>query len=138
MKKVWNGIRHFFEWLIIYAFLQNAYTLVFVDYDFGATGALAELVVSDPSLYLVAAAFLILGLGLALSKIFKRKRPHKHFLFWTYIVLFYVIVLEFLISGVGVELIDNVFLLVGCAYCWLRWKFETEYLNPKDYDYERH
>ena len=138
MNRIWNGIAHFFEWLTIYAFLQNFVMIFWHPQEFEITTPLAAIVGSEWSLGAVAIIFLVLGVCLAASKIFKRKKLHKNALFWTYIVLVYVTILEAVLSGFNLALADNAFLMVGIAYAWLRWKFRTEYINPKDLEYERH
>ena len=133
MYRLWNGIAHFFEWLTIYAFFQNFYLIVTHAQVFTTDTPLGQFLSSDVSLYIVAGIFLVLGAMLGASKIFKRKRLHKNALFWTYITLVYVTVLEGIVSGFGWVLFDNALLMVGIAYAWLRWKFRTEYVDTKKF-----
>lgn len=130
MRKFLNGIRHFFEWLTVYAFLMNAVMLLIFPAPYEvAEGTFAALAASPVSLGIVAAVFAVLGVLLALSKFFKKKKLHTYTLFWTFIVLVYVTALEAVIGGGLLDLLDNAFLMLGVGYSYLRWKLQTEYLD---------
>lgn len=105
------------------------------------------LLVTDPTFFIpggpVAAAFggqvaavvygtLFVGLAsmLTLAKVLKRKTMHKHALFAIWMTGIFTGILEIVLVGFTWSVADKIVVTISAAYCWLRWKFLTEYIDP--------
>lgn len=84
-------------------------------------------------IYFYAAFFFFTGALLLYAKLRKRRNAHKTALVIMYLTCVYVTVLSIAISGITFGLIPNLAVGIVSAYLWLRWKFRTEYFDPKTY-----
>lgn len=73
-----------------------------------------------------------LALSLGYAKIFKKHRMRKNTLLVIYLVGFFTTLLTVLLVGWNIKILDNLIIAITAAFCWLYWKFKTEY-HDADY-----
>lgn len=94
---------------------------------------LYSFLVGEGAIVFYAIFFLATGLALLAAKFFKKKRLKSVSLVTMYLTCLYVFLLSILVLGPSWSLVQTVVVGVIAAACWLRWKFKTQYLNPKDF-----
>lgn len=77
------------------------------------------------------ALIVLSGLFLAFSKITKKRKLHRHALMAVYLAIILEGFVEFALFGLSLGLLDEATLGLITAWLWIRWKFKTEYLSPK-------
>lgn len=130
MDKVFSTI----SWVIVVALIFSSISVWFAPpTGTGPIGGLLGVLGAQifySVLYSTEAAFL------AFSKWKKRRRLRKNTLLVIYLTGFFTTTLTVLGVGWSVKFIDN-FVFASCAaFCWLYWKFRTEYFDPEFTDDE--
>lgn len=134
MKSKWlNAVAHVGEWMLIVLFFVAA--LIEVTTPNPVTSGVLGFLLSEPIILVIYATwFALMAFGLAYSKIRKKKKLHKHSLMAMYLTTIYTAVLS-VAAGVGlVAIIDDIIIGLIAAACWMRWKFRTEYIGPKQFE----
>ena len=122
----------FVSWIIAIALIYSAVNVWMVEPSgagpiANAAGVLGAQIFYS-LLYLGEAGFL------AVSKWLKRKKMRKNTLLVIYLTGFFTSILTLFIAGWTPKLIDNVLISESAAFCWLYWKFKTEYIDVKEFD----
>lgn len=128
--KILDKAASIWEYLIALAFILSAIALIG---EPALKGGLMAAVFGSVFAYGVYFAwFMFLGLGLVYVKIRKHKTLHKNMLLLIYLTTIYTAVLSFYFGGIT-EIIDDIIIGTSCAALWLRWKFKTEYIDPRQF-----
>lgn len=120
------------EALIILVLLVGGVSLFFV-VTVSGTGPVAQLLGSHVAGVFYGVVFCAEALLLLFAKFWRNKKLHSRILYVIFITLLFTILLEFLITGWSWALSDNVVATIAAAFCWLRWKFLTEYIDPSHF-----
>lgn len=131
-SKLYNALAHVGEWLLVVAFLIASVSEL--TYAEPVVEGFIGILFSGPVTTVIYAVwFTLMAIGLAWSKIRKRKKLHKHSLMAMYLTTFYTISLSLAI-GPPINVVDDIVIGVIAAACWMRWKFRTEYISPHQFD----
>lgn len=128
-----NRLQHVLEILIILLLVVGGVSLFFAE-PFSGAGPVAQVLGSVYAGYFYATVFITEALALVVAKVFKKKTLRKNSLMVIYLTLLFTILLEFLLTGFGVEIIDNVLASIAAGWCWLHWKLRTEYVDPATFE----
>lgn len=131
-ERILDIVQHVLEVLIIVLLIIGGVSLFFAD-PVNSGGPVARLIGSQAAAYFYGIVFIAEGLGLTLSKTLRRKKFHKNMLLIIYLTLLFTILLEIALVGFGIEVIDNIVASVAAGWCWIRWKFKTEYIDPTEF-----
>lgn len=128
MRKILDILQHALEYGLIVVWALAGLSEVIYPETL-PEGALAFLASSTVG-YVYAVLFIGMAMMLLYSKWFRKPKTHKHALMAMYLTTIYTIVLAVAIFGIGAAYIgDDVVIGAVAAFCWLRWKFKTEYLT---------
>lgn len=128
----WDKVFVTASWIIVVALLFSAGSL-WITPPTGA-GPAAKLIGITGSQWFYALLYLSEALALAYSKLFKRHRMRKVVLLVIYLTGVFTFLLTLIINGVAVKLIDNLIVSFGAGFCWLYWKFRSEYISYEEID----
>lgn len=128
----WDKVFSFVSWIIVFALLYAVVSLWITPPSgagpvANAAGALGAQIFYT-LLYLGEAAFL------GFAKFFKKKKMRSHTLLVIYLTGFFTSLLTIGIIGWTPKLIDNIVTAAAAAFCWLYWKFKTQYIDTKQFD----
>lgn len=123
IERIISGV----EYLISLVFINSGIQLFFLP-DIVGNGPLFILG-HHIALIIYALWFIFWALVLVYTKIFKKRKWHSRTLLILYLTALYTAMLTIAIVG-WVDAIDDIFVALILAACWLRWKFKTEYLSP--------
>lgn len=127
MNRVLDKIQNVVEYLITLPFLLSAVALPFAA-PLGTKGFIVLIFGGHIALYIYSVWFFFISLGLIYTKIKKKRKAHRNFLMAIYLTCIYTSVLTFYLVG-WTGIIDDVFIGIVTAICWIRWKFRFEYIQ---------
>lgn len=83
---------------------------------------------------LVALGVLFAGIGVALlwGMIKKRRKLTERALVVAYLTGLFTAVVEVVITGSTLNILDNIIIILAAAGMWLWWRLNTLYMRPKD------
>jgi hypothetical protein len=122
----WDKVFSFASWLIVLALLYGVANLIFLPPT--GHGPIAGLVGIHPAQVFYIALYLCEGLALGYSKWKKKDKMRRNVLLVIYLTGFFTSILGFVIGGVSSKLVGNLVIALAAAFCWLHWKFRTEYI----------
>lgn len=138
MEKFKNAVAQVGEFALILVYIAAAIGEVTSSEPI-TQGVLGWLFSNHQITWVYAVWFIVMALALLASKIFKKRKLHKYALAAMYLTTVYTISLSLALFGLeGAAIIDDGIIGAVAAACWLRWKFKTEYINPKQFSKDLH
>jgi hypothetical protein len=133
VRRVLDGFQAVVEYLLSFAFIISAIGLIGAP-PLANHGVLSLIFGGHVALYVYMVWFFFIGFGLIYAKLARKKKLHKYMLMVIYLTTIYTSILSLTVLGFAwTEIIDDVIIGVLAAWFWLRWKFKTEYIDPKDF-----
>src|SRR5690349_16579468 len=140
MRKFREGLRHTGEWFLVVVFLASSLDTAASPVLEG--GPIAQIFGGEVALWIYTIAFAAVALCLAASKIWRKKRLHKHSLLAMYLLTLWTTILTMSLVGYNSEFwlsaIDDIIIGAIAAACWLAWKFKTEYVSRRQFRHAQH
>lgn len=131
-SKKWDKVFSTLSWLIVFALVWSIISLWLSEPSGAGPVAGAAGILGAQIFY--TALYSLQALFLAWSKIFKRKKMRRNTLMVIYLTGFFTSILTLTIAGWTPKIIDNLLIASSAAFCWLYWKFKTEYIDPKEFE----
>lgn len=133
-ERFWERALSVFKYIVAgYMMLAGALT-TFSPPDSTVQGSMHVIYGVQFSISLIGIIIFLSGLGLMIGKIKKSRRLTGRGLFATYLCFFFATFLNALAyNGDPTTWVSNAIMAIIMALLWLRWKFKTEYVNPKHF-----
>lgn len=127
-----SKIQSALEWVVAAFFLVGGISLFFSEPVTGGS-ALAKTLGSETAGSIYGILFIIESLVLIYSKRTYNKKIHGVALVTLCLTALFTVWLEALVIGFGLFSIDNIVIVVVCAWAYIRWRLLTAYLDPQKF-----
>lgn len=124
-----SGLEYFIGAYLVF----NGLLTVFADPDDSVVGLMHILYGTHLGLIIAGLIIAASGLTLLVSKIKKLKKTHGRGLFYVYLCYLFATILNFIAYGGTASWVGNAIGILVVGALWLRWKFKTEYVNPRQF-----
>lgn len=124
MRKWLDRLVNLYEFFIAYLFLKGAWDIYHAEAVLPAIKELAALT-GDVAIFIYATICLVLGVGLIVAKIIKRRRIHGLVLQGMYLIAFYIVCLSLAVNGWDDGMIFSIFITLSLAAVYLYWKYKV-------------
>lgn len=127
-----NIIFHVIEYALAFLFIRGGISVFFLATPPLDVPSALTLLVGALAIDIYGVLFFLTGVALVISKWLKRRKVHKASLFIMWLTCVYVLVLSIALSGLSWDLWLTVVCALASAVAWLRWKINTDYLDPEE------
>lgn len=134
-SKKWDRLFSTVSWFVAIALIFAAVNVWFAEPS-GAGPISSSLGILGAQVF-YSALYGLEALFLGFAKWTKRDKMRKHVLLVIYLTGFFTTLLTFLLVGITPKILDNLAISVAAAWCWLHWKFRTEYVDIEVLDEEQ-
>jgi len=134
MTKFFDLVQNVFEYGLTLVFTMAA--IGELTYSEPVADGFFGFLFSSPVVSVIYAVwFALMALTLLYAKWRRKKKIHKFALMSMYLTTLYTLGLTVFALGF-VNIVDDIVIGLIAAFCWMRWKFKTEYINPAEFHEE--